>query len=222
MEIDINLSQFHDIFFEESFEGIGAMESELLNLSPGTTDKDIINTIFRAAHSIKGSASTFGFGEISDFTHKLETVLDKMRNDELEITQELISALLSAVDSLNNMLISNKEGKPHDITIVENVSAQLEKFSSQATTVNTSVDLKPDSSDKQAERIDNNPEQRWRIGFFPNEKENCRTLESLLSRQKLIMYPALTISMYITATWAGVFSYKDTSHENKSKRCLHG
>ena len=99
MEIDINLSQFHDIFFEESFEGIASMESELLRLSPGTADKEIINTIFRAAHSIKGSASTFGFGEISDFTHKMETVLDKMRNDELEITQELISILLSSVDS---------------------------------------------------------------------------------------------------------------------------
>ena len=81
MEIDINLSQFHDIFFEESFEGIEIMESELLNLSPGTADREIINTIFRAAHSIKGSAGTFGFSEISDFTHKMETVLDKMRND---------------------------------------------------------------------------------------------------------------------------------------------
>ncbi len=170
MEIDINLSQFHDIFFEESFEGIESMESELLNLSPGTADKEIINTIFRAAHSIKGSASTFGFSIISDFTHKMETVLDKMRNDELEITQELISVLLSAVDSLNNMLISDKEGKPHDTTIVENVSAQLEIFSSQAATESTAADSKPDSDDTQAETTDDNPEQRWRIGFFPDEK----------------------------------------------------
>ncbi len=146
------------------------MESELLNLSPGTADKEVINTIFRAAHSIKGSASTFGFGVISDFTHKMETVLDKMRNDELEITQELISVLLSAVDSLNNMLISDKEGKPHDTTIVENVSAQLEKFSSSATTESTAAELKTDSNDKQDETTDDSPEQRWRIGFFPDEK----------------------------------------------------
>ena len=134
MEIDINLSQFHDIFFEESFEGIEIMESELLNLSPGTADKEITNTIFRAAHSIKGSAGTFGFSEISDFTHKMETVLDKMRNDELEISQQLISVLLSAVDSLNNMLISHREAKPYDTSLAENVSAQLEELTTHAST----------------------------------------------------------------------------------------
>ena len=170
MEIDINLSQFHDIFFEESFEGIEVMESELLALSPGTTDKEIINTIFRAAHSIKGSAGTFGFSEISDFTHKMETVLDNMRNDELEITQQLISVLLSAVDALNNILISGKEGKPHDPTLVENVSTQLEEISSNTTTELTSREAVTAHRHKQTEDTDDNPEQRWRIGFFPHEK----------------------------------------------------
>lgn len=170
MEIDINLSQFHDIFFEESFEGIEIMETELLNLSPGAADKETVNTIFRAAHSIKGSAGTFGFSEISDFTHNMETVLDKMRNNELEITQRLISVLLSAVDSLNNMLISHRETKPYDATLVENVSAQLEKLSSHTTTVNTSSRHESCSHEKQAGGTDDSPEQRWRIGFFPHEK----------------------------------------------------
>lgn len=170
MEIDINLSQFHDIFFEESFEGIETMESELLILSPGTADREIINTVFRAAHSIKGSAGTFGFSEISDFTHQMETVLDKMRNDELEITQQLISVLLSAVDSLNNMLISHREAKPYDPTLVENVSAQLEELSSHATTDNTPSKQQPLQRDKQPDGTDDSPEQRWRIGFFPHEK----------------------------------------------------
>ena len=170
MEIDINLSQFHDIFFEESFEGIEMMESELLSLSPGTADKEIINTIFRAAHSIKGSAGTFGFSEISDFTHKMETVLDKMRNDELEITQQLISVLLSAVDSLNNMLISYREAKPCDTSLVENVSAQLERLTPQAGTDNSPTEQESCQGKKQAGGTDQSPEQRWRIGFFPNEK----------------------------------------------------
>ena len=108
MEIDIDMSQFHDIFFEEAIEGIGIMEKELLNLRPGESDSEIINTIFRAAHSIKGSASTFGFEDIGQFTHSIETMLDKLRNNELETTQELISAVLTAVDCLNNMLASEK------------------------------------------------------------------------------------------------------------------
>ena len=170
MEIDINLSQFHDIFFEESFEGIEIMESELLNLSPGIADKEIINTIFRAAHSIKGSAGTFGFSEISDFTHKMETVLDKMRNDELEISQQLISVLLSAVDSLNNMLISHREAKPYDPTLVENVSAQLERLTPQARTDSPPSRQKSCQGDNLAGSTNQGPEQRWRIGFFPHEK----------------------------------------------------
>jgi len=170
MEIDINLSQFHDIFFEESFEGIEIMESELLKLSPGTADKEIINTIFRAAHSIKGSAGTFGFSEISDFTHNMETVLDKMRNDELGITQQLISVLLSAVDSLNNMLISHREARPYDITLVENVSAQLERLAPQTSTYTPPAKQESCQGDRQSGGSDQSPEHRWRIGFFPYEK----------------------------------------------------
>jgi two-component system chemotaxis sensor kinase CheA len=166
MEIDINLSQFHDIFFEESFEGIEIMESQLLNLSPGTADKEIINTIFRAAHSIKGSAGTFGFSEIADFTHNMETVLDKMRNDVLEINQQLISLLLSAVDSLNNMLISHREAKPYDATLIENVSAQLEKLAPHPGADTPPAKQESSQDSKQAATT----EQRWRIGFFPYEK----------------------------------------------------
>lgn len=60
-DINIDMSQFHEVFFEECDEGIAVMESELLNLNIGKPDLDVINTIFRAAHSIKGSAGTFGF-----------------------------------------------------------------------------------------------------------------------------------------------------------------
>jgi two-component system chemotaxis sensor kinase CheA len=170
MEIDINLSQFHDIFFEESFEGIETMETELLNLSPGTADSEIINTIFRAAHSIKGSASTFGFSEISDFTHNMETVLDKIRNQELVITQQLIAVLLSAVDSLNNMLIGHRDAKPYDPTLVESVSIQLEQLSSCTETEAPPLIQQGHQRETQGGSTDGNTDQRWRIGFFPHEK----------------------------------------------------
>lgn len=170
MEININLSQFHEIFFEEAFEGIETMESELLNLSPGAADKETINKIFRSVHSIKGSAGTFGFDQVSDFTHKIETVLDIMRNDQIEVTQELISVLLSAVDSLNNMLISSKENKPHDTTIVENVSTQLANLCSQTSTESNLPSIEQEPRVNHAEASEDNSEQTWRIGFFPYEK----------------------------------------------------
>ena len=70
-DINIDLSQFHGIFFEECSEGIDVMEAELLKLDVEEPDFEAINAIFRAAHSIKGSAGTFGFSEIAGFTHEL-------------------------------------------------------------------------------------------------------------------------------------------------------
>src|SRR3546814_10251163 len=65
----VDLSQFHQTFFDESLEGLDAMESALLKLDTGATDAELVNTIFRAAHSIKGGSATFRFQEVAAFTH---------------------------------------------------------------------------------------------------------------------------------------------------------
>ena len=84
--MSIDLSQFFEVFFEESFEGLDVMETELLNLVPGEEDLETINTIFRAAHSIKGGSATFGFNSIANFTHVLETLLDQIREGQRNIS----------------------------------------------------------------------------------------------------------------------------------------
>lgn len=83
--MSIDLSQFHQVFFEESFEGLQVMESCLLELDCSQVDSETINSIFRAAHSIKGSSSTFGFSEVSEFTHVLETLLDQVREGKRQL-----------------------------------------------------------------------------------------------------------------------------------------
>ena len=100
----VDLTQFHDVFFEESFEGLEIMESGLLNLSAGCDDVESINDIFRAAHSIKGGAGTFGFNKVSEFTHDLETLLDQMRDGRSPVTDESVELLLLSVDCLKDML----------------------------------------------------------------------------------------------------------------------
>ena len=100
----IDMKQFHQVFFEESFEGLDAMESGLLNLDLGDVNADDINTIFRAAHSIKGGSGTFGFSAVSDFTHVMETLLDEMRDGRRKVTQAAIDVLLGSVDCLRDML----------------------------------------------------------------------------------------------------------------------
>lgn len=102
--MSIDMAQFHQVFFEESFEGLDAMESGLLNLDMGDVNVDEINTIFRAAHSIKGGSGTFGFTAVSDFTHVMETLLDEMRDGRRLVTQPAVNVLLGSVDCLREML----------------------------------------------------------------------------------------------------------------------
>ena len=103
MSLDLEMEEIHKIFFEESFEGLDVMESSLLNLDVNA-DRETIETIFRAAHSIKGGAATFGFMEVSNFTHGVETLLDEMRNGTRPVTPDAIQLLLQSVDGLREMV----------------------------------------------------------------------------------------------------------------------
>src|SRR5690349_24488705 len=94
----LDLTQFHDAFFEESFEALDSMEAALLKLDLGAPDAELINTVFRVAHSIKGGSATFGFTEIASFTHSLETLLDELRSKRMQVTQEISNQLLKSVD----------------------------------------------------------------------------------------------------------------------------
>src|SRR5579871_1874275 len=100
----IDLTQFHDAFYEESGEAIGQMENALLRLGSGPPETELINTIFRVAHSIKGGAATFGFAEIASFTHTLETLLDELRGNRMAVSVPLSDLLLKSVDVLRAML----------------------------------------------------------------------------------------------------------------------
>ena len=96
---DDGMEEIKQIFLEESSEGLDIIESGLLNLESGVGDLDTINDVFRAAHSLKGGGGTFGFTEISEFTHGVETILDEMRDQVREPTEATVSVLLECVDS---------------------------------------------------------------------------------------------------------------------------
>jgi len=116
--MSIDMSQFHEAFFDESFEGLEIMESELLTLDVGAGDAEIINTIFRAAHSIKGGAGTFGFMNVSEFTHVMETLLDEMRDGSRDVTQFAVDSLLESIDVLRTMLESARDNTEVDEEMV--------------------------------------------------------------------------------------------------------
>jgi two-component system chemotaxis sensor kinase CheA len=126
--MSIDMAQFHQVFFEESFEGLDIMESGLLGMQPGEVDSEEINAIFRAAHSIKGGAGTFGFTDISSFTHIMETLLDEMRDGRRDVTAEAVEALLKSVDILRHMMTATQDGDDIDLDVVKIQQAELERI----------------------------------------------------------------------------------------------
>ncbi|HXZ58777.1 MAG TPA: chemotaxis protein CheA [Steroidobacteraceae bacterium] len=100
----IDLAQFHEAFFEESFEALESMEAALLKLDIGAPDAEVINTVFRVAHSIKGGAGMFNFADIASFTHTLETLLDGVRAGRTHLTTGVLDLLLKSVDVMRELL----------------------------------------------------------------------------------------------------------------------
>ncbi|VAX07721.1 Signal transduction histidine kinase CheA [hydrothermal vent metagenome] len=124
----IDMAQFHEVFFDESFEGLDIMESGLLDMDSGSADPEQINSIFRAAHSIKGGSGTFGFTDIASFTHVMETLLDEMRDGRRQVSVEAVNVLLASVDVLREMLTATREGAEMNAALVKEQQSELERI----------------------------------------------------------------------------------------------
>ncbi len=136
----VDLARFHATFFAESLEGLDVMEQGLLALEEG--DREQVHDIFRAAHSIKGGAGTFGFPEIASFTHVLESLLDDLREGKRDIDTELTELLLRSVDVVRNMIARAQTGEPlidsdsdsllHELEVYHGISAPVESVGTSA------------------------------------------------------------------------------------------
>ncbi len=117
-----DLSQFHGVFYEEAGENLTNMEALLLETDESNADDESLNAIFRCAHSIKGGAATFGFQDVADLTHVMETLLDRLRRRELAITSSMIDTLLESGDVLKHLLASRQSGTDAGIDCTELVA----------------------------------------------------------------------------------------------------
>jgi len=107
---DFDLSQFYQIFFEEAGENLDLMEQMLLGLNLETADDEVLNGIFRCAHSVKGGAATFGFSDVAELTHQMESLLDKLRRHELQPTAAMVDVLLESADASRGLLARHQAG----------------------------------------------------------------------------------------------------------------
>ncbi|TWI08000.1 chemotaxis protein CheA [Aerolutibacter ruishenii] len=123
----MDMSRFHAAFFEESREGLDAMERGLLAMESGDAEADTLHVVFRAAHSIKGGAATFGFSTIAELTHLLETLLDEARNGRRQLDSIATGALLVSVDVLRGLLEAAEHGGGTDDEAVAHARRALER-----------------------------------------------------------------------------------------------
>ncbi|WP_198783353.1 chemotaxis protein CheA [Shewanella putrefaciens] len=180
--MSINMVEFHQVFFEESHEHLENMEQLLLALDLNTPDPEELNTIFRAAHSIKGGSGIFGFTALTSVTHVMENLLDRTRKGTFELSSATIDLLLRTVDTLTHILSLYREEEPIDWEEVEFAKNQLiaalngEPFEPNAKTQNKAVTTMPeveilvaDGTNIQSKRQTHDDDLGF--GFFENEVE---------------------------------------------------
>ena len=122
--MNVDMSDFVDIFFEEAREHLAAMEEGLLRLEAEPQNLSLIDSIFRGAHTIKGNSLMLSFNDIASLTHVLESLLDRMRSGAVEVLPEHVSLLLEATDVLRSLLDATRtDGQPS--AILDRVVARL-------------------------------------------------------------------------------------------------
>ncbi|PMH41404.1 hypothetical protein BCU68_15725 [Vibrio sp. 10N.286.49.B3] len=135
--------QFELIFFEEMTEHLQEMESLLLDINESQDNSEALDAIFRAAHSIKGGAGIFDFDDISSVTHILENLLDKLRNNDIALTKQMVSVFLQARDLLESLQNAHQfdDHAPVDPARVKEICRQLDSLCKQHL-----IDIEPSPS----------------------------------------------------------------------------
>ncbi|QGX91302.1 chemotaxis protein CheA [Tatumella sp. TA1] len=130
----MDISDFYQTFFDEADELLADMEQHLLALDPADPDAEQLNAIFRAAHSIKGGAGTFGFTLLQETTHILENILDNARRGELRLTRQIIDLFLETKDIMQDQLNAYKNASLPDEEIFNSICEMLRNIALEPST----------------------------------------------------------------------------------------
>jgi two-component system chemotaxis sensor kinase CheA len=158
----IDISQFFQVFFDEAEELLAEMERLLLAVNVEAPDAEDLNAIFRTAHSVKGGASTFGVTDMTEVTHILETLLDRIRKGEMALTSEHVDAFLAAKDILKMQLDGHRHGSQVDQDAVGNVRMMLQSLTQDVPVVALSP-VAPAFNTADAKVVDHSGGRRYRL-----------------------------------------------------------
>lgn len=125
----MELSQYLEVFIEESKENLQTCNEQLLELEKNPGNLTIVNEIFRSAHTLKGMSATMGYEDLANLTHKMENVLDAIRNEKIKVTPEILDVVFKSVDDLEAMVFSIADGGDgkRDVTEVVTLLQAIEK-----------------------------------------------------------------------------------------------
>ncbi|TCL02238.1 Hpt domain-containing protein [Sodalis ligni] len=130
--MSMDISAFYQTFFDEAAELLADMEQHLLILDPENPDSEQLNAIFRAAHSIKGGAGTFGFTVLQETTHLLENLLDEARRGEMALSTAIVNLFLETKDIMQDQLDAYKTAQEPDAASFEYICAALRQLALEA------------------------------------------------------------------------------------------
>ena len=164
----LDMEQLRKMFYEECRENLNVLEEILLNLQVDQVDDESINTIFRAAHSIKGGAGTFNLLDISEFTHSVEAYLDLVRNHQRHLTAQTVDLLLKSGDCIHNMLEGHELGSEVDTELKQQVTQDLVALLDEpASSTDEVTGNNAESSDAVEPDVSDQP---WQIHFVPHQE----------------------------------------------------
>lgn len=159
------IDKFKAKFVEESNDNVHDLEEALLLLEKDTENKEIVERIFRAMHTLKGGGAMFGFNQLSQFTHHLETVFDLVRNNKLEITDDIISLTFESIDHIKHML---EVGDVDDEEELDNQKAFIQRVQ-RVSNNEAAVEVSKPSAARQ-EPVKSDGSKTYLIGIKPNEE----------------------------------------------------
>jgi two-component system, chemotaxis family, sensor kinase CheA len=152
MELD-NMKEIVDEFMIEADEIIAKLDEDMVKLEKNSADLNLLNEIFRAAHTIKGTSGFLGLDKVSELTHKMEDVLNKLRKGELKTNPVIIDALLQAIDTLKLLLEDLRSGKDSGIDL-ESVKSQLIAASSATAVIEAPAKKKEAKRNGKSQKVD--------------------------------------------------------------------
>jgi two-component system chemotaxis sensor kinase CheA len=197
----VDMSQFYQVFFEEAAEHLSNMEQMLLDIDLGSIDDEEMNAIFRAAHSIKGSAGTFGFNDLAQVTHELETLLDRVRKHEVVMTPDMVNISLEAGDLLRDLVAAHRGIGEADLQKVVEVCAAIKRLYEQS-------GAQPGSTEAAVEDCAEPPSAFHRFSFAlsPDCSDVAGVIENLSSEIVGLGMEVVHLGIDEQGLWQGVLT----------------